>query len=148
MGKIEGGWDIANRCLFGGGLVGDPFEDPFEDTGIFSVAGPEVSAVWVFPEPVDVVDPGQVTGTFTEREPVGKVVPHMVAAEWEHRERVVAEFADLPFGCGGHFGGDASAEEHPVLPGERLKDEGDDRVASAAKDNGGDGDPMGVVGFW
>src|SRR5262249_17817731 len=98
-------------------------------------------AVGGFAEPVDVVDAGQLGGVggFADRQPVGEVVAHVVAAERQHRERVVAQLADLAFGGGGLLRGDAGAEEDAVLPVEGFGDQGDVGGAPAAEQDGGDG---------
>ena len=69
--------------------------------------------------------------------PVGKVVAHMVAAEGEHGEGVMAELAELgALGGGGGLGGEGSADQDAMVPGKGLRDEGDGRYALTAKENG------------
>ena len=143
VSEVEGGGEVADGGCLGGGEVGGALEDPLEDAGVFAVAGPEVMAVLSVEEPVDVVDAGEF-GARCHLEPVGKVVAHVVAAKGEHGEGIVAEFADFAFGGGSRFGGDAGAEEDAVLPSEGFEDEGDGGAATAAEDDGGDGDALGV----
>ncbi len=78
-------------------------------------------------------------------EPVAEVVGHVVAAERQHRHRVEAQLADVP-GCrGGRLHRHGRAEEHAVLPVERLRHEGDDGRPAPAEQEGVDRNAPGVL---
>ena len=91
-------------------------------------------------EPVDVEDPGQLllVHPVPERQPVGPVVGHVVAAERQHRERVAPQVADGPCGGRRRLRRHDRAEEDPVGPVEGLVDERDDRRPPAAEEDGRD----------
>lgn len=74
-------WGPTDGCF----MTWDPalatFDDPFQDTEIFSEAWPQEFAIRIFSEPVDVEDSGESSDVFSHIEPVGKVVTHVVTAE-------------------------------------------------------------------
>lgn len=80
-----------------------PFDNPFENTHIFTKARPEEFAVFVFAEPVDIENAGWVGDVAAELQPMVEVIGHVVAAEWEHGKRVTAHFTDFTRGRGRHF---------------------------------------------
>src|SRR5690606_15460371 len=96
----------------------------------------------------DVVDARQ-HGAFAppDPQPVAEVVAHVVAAERQHGERVVAQLADLAFGGGGLLGGDVGSEEDAVLPAQRLGDQRYRGGAAAAEQNRRDRYALGVLPF-
>src|SRR5207237_8572409 len=63
---------------------------------------------------------------------------HVIAGEREHGQRVAAQDADLASGRGRRLRGERRAEEHAVLPGARLEDEGNVSLAPGAEEDGGD----------
>ena len=76
--------------------------------------------------------------------PMAPVVGHVVAAERQHRQRVAAQRADLPFGRGRLLAGHRGAEEDSVLPVEGLVDQRDVRGAAAAEQDRVDRDAFRV----
>src|SRR3954453_9677204 len=68
-------------------------------------------------------------------EPVRPAVGHVVAGEWQHRERVAAQLADRPLGRGCLLGGDGGAEEDAVVPVDCLGDQGNVRGTAATEDD-------------
>ena len=124
-------------------------DDPFEDAGIVAEARPEEFAVGVFAEPVDVENAWQVFDVVAHFQPVGKVVAHVVAAEWEHGHGVAANLPKRANGGGGHFGTDGRTDVNTVDPVEGLEDEGHRGGAASAENDGTNGDagrvlPIGI----
>ena len=98
-------------------------------------------AVLVLAEPVDVEDLRQL-GARRRARPISsqwrEVVGHVVAAERQHGERVEAQLADVAGGRGRRLRRHRRAEEHAVLPVERLVHERHDGRAAAAEQEGVD----------
>src|SRR5262249_42948352 len=119
-----GGGDFADGGIDGAGGAVAAFKDPFEDAGIFAVAGPEEFALVVFSEPVDVENVGHAAAAGDSHfEPVGKVIAHVVAAERKHGHGIPPEVSDGAGGSGGGFAGHGGAEEGAVLPTEGFVDQ-------------------------
>ena len=78
-----------------------------------------------------------VTGP-CRRRPVPQVVAHVVAAERQHRHRVAAHHADLAGRRGGGLRAERRAEEHAVLPVERLEHQRDVGPPARAEDDRAD----------
>ena len=74
-----------------------------------------------------------------------EVVPHVVAAERQHRHRIPAKFAHRPGSRCRPFRRHRRTDERAMLPVERLIDERHRRRASAAEENRRDGHPCGVL---
>lgn len=58
---------------------------------VLAESRPHEGSVGVFAEPVDVENLGKLRGIVDatrHRQPVAKVVSHVVSCKWEHRERV------------------------------------------------------------
>ena len=77
------------------------FDDPFEDSEVFSKAWPEKLAVRILAEPVHMKNTGESPNVFSHIKPMGKVVAHVVSAEWEHRHRIASDGTDGSAGRGG-----------------------------------------------
>src|SRR6266702_3709085 len=94
---------VADRGPGRGRGTGQPLDDPFQHPDVLAEARPDELALRVLAEPVDVEQPRQLgrVGLLAEREPVREVVTHVVAAERQHGERVVAQLADPALGRGG-----------------------------------------------
>lgn len=99
------------------------FDDPLEDADILSEAGPEEIPLGVFSEPVDVENSRESADVFSHIEPVGKVVAHVVSAEWEHRHRIASDGSDRTACGGGRLGALGGPEEYSVGPVEGLEDQ-------------------------
>ena len=123
------------------------FDDPLEDADILSEAGPKEIALGVFSEPIDVEDSRETADMFSHIEPVGKVVPHVVAAEREHRHRIAADGSDRT-ACGrGRLGALGGPEEYAVGPVEGLEDQGHGCRSTSTEDDRIDRHPFGVLPF-
>ena len=114
--------EVADRGPGGLGVAGQPLDDPLQHADVLAEAGPDELARRVLAEPVDVEQLRQLlrVGLLADLQPVPEVVAHVVAAERQHREGVVAQLADLALGRGGLLRGDVGAEEHAVVPVEGL----------------------------
>src|SRR5262249_16251201 len=77
------------------GATAGPLDDPFQHAHILAIPRPQEVAVLVLAEPVDAEDPGRVWDAAPKLDPVVEVVGHVVAAEWQHRERVAPHLPDL-----------------------------------------------------
>ena len=102
----------------------------------------------VLAEPVHVEQLRQlarVGGDLADLQPVAEVVAHVVPAERQHRERVVPQLAHRALGRGGLLRGDVRAEEHPVIPAERLDHQRHRRRPPAAEQDRRDRHPGRVV---
>src|SRR5262245_27572189 len=97
-------WHPAERAFHRAGAAVDAVDDPLEDAEVIAEARPEELAVLIAAEPVDVEHSRRVSQAAAELEPVAEVVAHVVAAEWQHRERVAANLAQLAERGGRHFG--------------------------------------------
>ena len=117
--------DAAHGRVDSLGLAFDTAHDPLEDARVVPEAGPDVVAVLVLAEPVDLVDLRQFLrrGELTDLEPVRPVVRHVVTAERQHGEGVAAQGADTSLGGSGLLRGHRRAHEDAVLPIEGLRDE-------------------------
>ena len=69
----------------------------------------------------------------------------LVAAERQHRERVVAQVADAAEGRRGLLGAHRGADEHAVAPVARLVDERHGRGAAPTEEHGRDRDALRVL---
>src|SRR5256885_1957948 len=118
---------------------------PLQDADVVAETGPEEPAVLARPEPVDAEDPGRGGELLPHFQPVGEVVAHVVADEGKHGHRVAAQDADLAGGRGGGLRGERRAQEHPVLPGARLVDEGNVALAAGAEEDGRDGNALRIL---
>ena len=115
-------------------VTGAAREHPRQHARVLAVAGPQEAAVVVLAEPVDVEDLRQLRARrAADLQPVGEVVGHVVAAERQHRERVEAQLADRAGRRGGLLRAHHRAEEHAVLPVERLGHERHHRRAPPAE---------------
>ncbi len=74
----------AEGTFFGADAVMAAVHDPFEDAHILAETGPEEVAVFVFTEPIDVEDAGEMFDFLPHIEPVPEVIAHVIAAEGEH----------------------------------------------------------------
>ena len=95
----------------------EPAHDPGEHAGVLAVAGPQELAVLVLAEPVHPEDARQLSASSVRSvidEPVPEVVAHVVAAERQHRERVVAQLAEAAERGRGLLGAHGGADEHAV----------------------------------
>src|SRR5262245_12172809 len=77
-------------------------------------------------------------------QPMGEVVPHVVATKREHRKGVVTEFADHSSRSCSHLRRDTGADKCPMLPTARLKDQGNYRRAPASKEHPRNGNTLGI----
>ena len=130
------------------GFAGQPLDDPLQHPDVLAEAGPDELAAGVLAEPVHVVQLRQlarVGGDLADLQPVAEVVAHVVAAERQHRERVVPQLADRALGRGGLLRGDVRAQEHPVIPAERLDHQRHRRRPPAAEQDRRDRHPGRVV---
>ena len=124
-GQVEafGRGHVADRRLHGVGLAAAAVENPLDHAQVLAVARPEELAVLIGAEPVDVEDLGRVGHPPAHVQPVLEVVAHVVAAEGQHGHRVAADFAELAELGGRALRGHRRADEHAVLPVERLVDQ-------------------------
>ncbi len=124
----------ADRGLDGVRAARAALDDPRQHARVLAEPGPEELPVLVLAEPVDVEDLRQLRAVApAELQPVREVVGHVVAAEGQHRERVEAQLADLAGRGRGRLRAHRRAEEHRVLPVERLAHQRDDARAAAAE---------------
>ncbi len=139
--------DETNCALLSTNLAVDALDDPLEHARVLSEAGPEeLARGGALAEPVDVEHSRLVLERLAHAEVVAEVIAHVVAAERDHGEGVIAQSALDGIGHRGRrLGGDGSTSVDPVLPVERLEDKRDVRHAAAAVDKGGDGDTNRVV---
>ncbi len=137
----------ADRRLLAVSRALEPADDPRQHPGVLAVARPEELAVLVLAEPVDAVDVRQrsLVGALRHREPVREVVAHVVAAERQHRERVVTQIADATERRGGLLGAHRGADEHAVRPVARLVDQRNRRRATTSEEHGRDRDALRVL---
>src|SRR5262249_13777404 len=80
--------------------------------------------------------------------PVLPIIGHVVATERGHRHWVVAKYSELSRGGCGCFGRHRRAEKSPVLPTERLTNEGQRGCTPSAKEDRGEGDALRILPFW
>src|SRR6202034_672920 len=120
-----------------GTMTGTAREHPRKDARVLAVAGPQKTPALILAEPVNVEDLWQLgrVGLLADLQPVGEIVSHVVTAEGQHRERVEAQLADRAGGGGGLLRAHRRAEEHAVLPAERLGDKRHHGGASSAEED-------------
>src|SRR5208282_4654337 len=128
----------ADRRFVCGGAAFDPVEHPLQHADIFPVTWPEKFSIRVLAEPVHVEDFRRVLDFRAHREPVAKIVSHVVAAEGKHGHGIAARDADGACRGGGGFRGHGGADENSVLPVARLIDERRDARAASAENDRGD----------
>src|SRR5215469_13430814 len=91
-------WHPANRSFFGSRASSRSINNPFQDSHIFSVTGPNKIPVIILPEPIHMKYPRSFTQFALHRDPVPKILSHVIPAEREHRHRIPPHFPNLA-GC-------------------------------------------------
>ena len=144
---VEGllGRDESDGRIHGLALPFAALHHPLEHADVVPVAGPEELAVLTGTEPVHAEDLRRHGDPLPHLQPVAEVVAHVVAGEREHRHRVAAQDADLARGRCRGLRGERRAEEHAVLPGARLEDEGNVSLSPGAEEDGGDRDAFRIL---
>ena len=147
-GQVEafGRGHVADRRFHGVGLAAAAVENPLDHPQVLAVAGPEEIAVLVGAEPIDVEDLGRIGHAAAHVQPVLEVVAHVVAAERQHRHRIVPHLADLADLRGGALRGHRRPDEHAVLPVERLVHQRRQMRAAAAEEDRRDRHAVVVLG--
>src|SRR5215469_7401351 len=96
-------WHPANRSFFGSGAPPRSINNPFQNSHIFSVTGPNEIPVIILPEPIH-MEYSRSFGQFAlHRDPVAKIFSHVIPAEREHRHRIPPHFPNLAGRCSCHF---------------------------------------------
>src|SRR5271170_8133119 len=83
----------ANRSFHSLSPAPHPIHNPLQNAHVLAEPRPQVSAIPVFPEPVDMEDArggGELT---LHAQPMPEVVAHVIAAEGQHGHRVAAYLA-------------------------------------------------------
>ena len=119
-------------------------DDPLENPHVVSKSGPEEFSLGTLPEPVHVEDAWKMLHQPAHLEPVSKVIPHVIAAEWQHGHRIAAHLTDRPRSGRGHFGSDGGSEIDAVNPVEGLEDQRHRRCTASTEDHGADPHPFGI----
>ena len=130
------------------GLAVQPLDDPLQHPDVLAEAGPDELAAGVLAEPVHVVQLrqlGRVGGGLADLQPVAEVVAHVVAAERQHRERVVPQLADRALGRGGLLRGDVRARGTPRDPSRTTRSPAAPSSPPAAEQDRRDRHPGRVV---
>src|SRR5215472_18095410 len=86
--EVRGEWQTADGGVAGARAAGTALEHPGEHPQVLAKAGPEVLAVGVATEPVDVVDARWPREPRADLEPVLPVIAEVVSTERLHRHRV------------------------------------------------------------
>lgn len=121
-------------------------KDPLEDARVLTVSGPQEGTVSSPPEPVDEEYFGKLVRcrASADVEPMLHVIRHVVAAEGQHCKRVMAHLTALALGCSSHLGTDGATNVGAMVPIERLVDERHNSSPPATKEDGRDGDTLGI----
>src|ERR1044071_1072366 len=84
---------IADRSLHRFGAPLDSLTNPFQNPAVFAVTRPEKLSTRILSKPIYKIDPRQVASitALSERQPMRKVISHIVATEWKHRERITPQ---------------------------------------------------------
>src|SRR5271165_4082539 len=136
-----------------GGILGMDFavatlKDPFEDAAVFAIAGPQKLSILVLAKPVHVENLWQrCIRLGSHLEPVGEVVPHVIAAKRKHGHRVVTQATNLSGDGGSGFAADNGAEEGAMLPVEGFSDQRNNAFAASTEEDGVDRHTFGVLPF-
>src|SRR5438445_3035418 len=85
------------------GAYAGTVHNPFEDTHIFAVAGPDEFSFGVFTEPVHVEDARSDGKRALHLDPVTKIIAHVIAAERKHGHGIATNFARAADGGSRHF---------------------------------------------
>jgi len=111
--RTEGRY-VTDRRTTGIGRSVDTLTDPLEYARVLAETRPqELARRRALDEPVDVVDLGAVEAhESTKVEPMLKVVAHVVAAEWQHGERITTKCSNRAFGSGSLLRANHSGQEH------------------------------------
>ncbi len=101
-------------------------------------------------EPIDVEDLGQfiLGGSLGERQPMSKVVGHVISTEGQHSKGIMSLFAGLSFSCRSLFRRYSSSHKCTMIPVEGLIDEGYYRGTTSSKDDSRDGDTYREYVLW
>ena len=131
---------VANHGLVGLDAALDAVDDPLQDAGVLAESRPQEAAILATAEPVDQEDLWHlVAALFAHVDPVLQVVTGVVADEWQHGHRVVAQGAH---GCLGGSGGLAGShrrtDEGGVVPVAGLGHQWDGVRAAATEQDRGD----------
>ena len=93
---VNGG-HVADGCFYSLAFSGYSLKDPFENTAVFSITGPDELIILILAEPVDIEYLWQLVriGFLAHVEPMLEVIADMVPYEGKHGKWIAAHLTDL-----------------------------------------------------
>src|ERR1700730_7640030 len=135
----------SNRPFLSLGTTPGAIDNPFQNLHVLAETRPDELTLCILAKPIYVKDARRHGEHALHFEPMPKVVAHVVATERKHGHGVAAYLTLGAFGRGGHLGAHGRAHVNAGTPIECLKDQRHGAGATAAKNDGADGDSLGIL---